>query len=70
MQNMSLNVGTVKLNVKNLSENWIGLRGKSLRTFYVASFVFVVVVVAVVVIVVVFLFVLCFRFLTFILLSS
>ena len=34
VQNMSLNVGTGKLNVKNSSEIWDGMRGKSLRTFY------------------------------------
>ena len=54
---MSLNVGTGKLQVKNPSEKWGGLGGKSLRTFY-AVFVFVVV-----------FFVLSFRFLTLILLS-
>ena len=59
---MSLNVGTGKLNVKNSSEIWDGMRGKSLRTFYAVVVVFVVVVV-------VFCFVLCFLFLTFILLS-
>ena len=57
MQNMSLNVGTGKAHVKDPSEKWGGLGGKSLRTFY-AVVVFVVVV-----------FVLCFRFLTLILLS-
>ena len=56
MQNMSLNIGTGKLHVKHLSEKWGGLGGKSLRTFY-AVVVFSVVV-----------FVLCFRFLTLILL--
>ena len=56
MQNMSLNVGTGKAHVKDSSEKRGGLGGKSLRTFY-AVVVFVVV------------FVLCFRFLTLILLS-
>ena len=56
MQNMSLNIGTGKLHIKHLSEKWGGLGGKSLRTFY-AVVVFSVVV-----------FVLCFRFLTLILL--
>ena len=56
MQNMSLNIGTGKLHVKHLSEKWGGLGGKSLRTFY-AVVVFSVVV-----------FILCFRFLTLILL--
>ena len=32
---MSLNTGTAKLHVKNPSEKWGGLGGKSLRTFYV-----------------------------------
>ena len=31
---MSLNIGTGKLHVKNPSEKWGGLGGKSLRTFY------------------------------------
>ena len=31
---MSLNTGTAKLHVKNPSEKWGGLGGKSLRTFY------------------------------------
>ena len=50
MQNMSLNIGTGKLHVKNPSEKWGGLGGKSLRTFYgivvfsVVVFVFFVVV--------------------------
>ena len=56
VQNMSLNIGTSKLHVKNPSEKCDGLGGKSLRTFY-AVVVFVVV------------FVLCFRFLTLTLLS-
>ena len=47
---MSLYIGTGKLHVKNPSEKWGGLRGKSLRPFYVVAFV------------------LCFRFLTLILL--
>ena len=34
VQNMSLNNGTDKLHVKNPSEKWGGLRGKSFRTFY------------------------------------
>ena len=50
MQNMSVNIGTGKMNVKNPSEKCAGLGGKSLRTFY-AVVVFSVVV-----------FVLCFRF--------
>ena len=54
---MSLNIGTGKLRVKNRSEKWGGLVEKSLRTFY-AVVVFSVVV-----------FVLCFRFLTLILLN-
>ena len=54
---MSLNVDTGKLYVKDPSEKWGGLRGKFLRTFY-AVVVFVVVI-----------FVLCYRFLTLILLS-
>ena len=47
---MSLNIGTGKLQVKNPSEKWVGLGGKSLRTFYgivvfsVVAFVFFVVV--------------------------
>ena len=53
---MSLNIGTGKLHVKNPSEKWGGMGAKSLRTFY-AVVVFSVVV-----------FVLCFRFLTLILL--
>ena len=50
VQNMSLNIGTGKLHVKNPSEKWGGLGGKSLRTFYgivvfsVVVFVFFVVV--------------------------
>ena len=56
VQNMSLN-GTGKLHIKNPSEKWGGLGGKPLRTFY-AVVVFVVVA-----------FVLCFRFLTLMLLS-
>ena len=54
VQSMSLNVGTGKLHAKIPSEKWVG---KSLTTFY-AVVVFVAVV-----------FVLCFRFLTLILLS-
>ena len=54
---MSLNVGTGKLQVKNPSEKWGGLGGKSLRTFYAVVVFFVVV------------FVLCFCFLTLIFLS-
>ena len=57
VQNMSLNVDTGKLHVKDPSEKWGGLGGKYLRTFY-AVVVFVVVI-----------FVLCYRFLTLILLS-
>ena len=34
MQNMSLNIGTGKLHVKNPSEKWGRLVGKFLRTFY------------------------------------
>ena len=41
---MSLNIGTGKLHVKNPSGKWVGLGGKSLRTFY-AIVVFSVVVV-------------------------
>ena len=53
---MSLNIGTGKLHVKNPSEKWGGLGGKSLRTLYaVVVFSFAG-------------FVLCFRFLTLILL--
>ena len=50
MQNMSLNIGTGKVHVKNPSEKWGGLGDKSLRTFYaivvfsVVVFVFLVVV--------------------------
>ena len=54
---MSLNADTGKLHVKDPSEKWGGLGGKFLRTFY-AVVVFVVVI-----------FVLCYRFLTLILLS-
>ena len=54
MQNMSLIVGTGKLHVKNPSEKWVGLGWKSLKTFYAAAVFFVVV--------------LCFGFLTLILL--
>ena len=43
MQNISLNIGTGKLHVKNPSEKWVGLGAKSLRTFY-AIVVFSVVV--------------------------
>ena len=43
MQNMSLNIGTGKVHVKNPSEKWGGLGDKSLRTFY-AIVVFSVVV--------------------------
>ena len=38
----SLNVGTGKLHIKNQLDKWVGLRGKSLMTFY-AVVVFVVV---------------------------
>ena len=51
---MSLNIGTGKLHVKNPSEKWGGLGWKSLNTFYAAAVFFVVV--------------LCFLFLTLILL--
>ena len=54
---MSLKVGTGKLHVKNPLEKSVGLREKSLRTFYVVVVFFVVV------------FALCFNFLTLILFS-
>ena len=36
MQNMPSNIGTGKPHVKNPSQKWGGLGGKSLRTFYAA----------------------------------
>ena len=56
VQNLSLNIGTGKLHVKNPLEKWGGLGGKSFRTFY-AIVVFSLDV-----------FVLCLHFLTLILL--